>query len=46
MDVTSDAQVAAAAEAVQGWTDLRPSRRRLLCVVNNAGVGTGGYVEW
>ena len=24
----------------------KPSRRRLLCVVNNAGVGTGGYVEW
>ena len=41
MDVTSDAQVAAAAALVQEWMALRPSRRRLLCVVNNAGVGTG-----
>ena len=46
MDVTSDAQVAAAAATVQGWADLRPSRRRLLCVVNCAGVGTGDFVEW
>eukprot|EP00966_Prymnesium_polylepis_P207504 4806754-Prymnesium_polylepis.1 len=45
MDVTSDADVASSAEAVREWTEGAPGRR-LLAVVSNAGVGTGGLFEW
>jgi NAD(P)-dependent dehydrogenase (short-subunit alcohol dehydrogenase family) len=44
-DVTSDDEVAAAAAAVDQWTEAGPGRR-LLAVVNNAGVGAAGFAEW
>ena len=45
MDVTSDADVDATAERVRAWVEEAPGRR-LLSVVSNAGVGTGGPFEW
>ena len=45
MDVTSGAEVAAAADEVAAWVGAG-ARRRLHGVVCNAGVGTGGLVDW
>ena len=45
LDVTSDAQAGEAEAAVRAWTEERAGRR-VLGVVNNAGIGRGGYVEW
>ena len=44
MDVTSDEDVSSAVSAVSAWVDEKKGRR-LLSVVNNAGIGTGGFVE-
>ena len=44
MDVTSDDQMTGGAAIVQAWLDAQPGRR-LLSLVNNAGVGTGGFAE-
>ena len=41
LDVTSDKQVDEAASTVRAWVDEQPERR-VLTVINNAGVGTGG----
>ena len=45
MDVTSDGDVHAARAAVNVWLGAS-NRRRLLCVVANAGVGHAGFAEW
>ncbi|KAL3892953.1 MAG: hypothetical protein SGPRY_014620, partial [Prymnesium sp.] len=45
LDVTSDADVDSAVERVRHWVDAVPGRR-LLAVVNNAGVGAGGMCDW
>lgn len=45
MDVTVESEVNAAATLVHKWTEAMPNRR-VLAVVNNAGIGHGGYVEW
>jgi short chain dehydrogenase len=54
MNVTSDEQVAAAASAVSTWLkgcddkgEDAPAKRRVLhALVNNAGIGVGGLVDW
>jgi NAD(P)-dependent dehydrogenase (short-subunit alcohol dehydrogenase family) len=48
MDVTSDADVETVAADVRAWiAEAHASDpRRVLAVVNNAGVGTGGFVDW
>jgi len=52
MDVTSDEQVAGAVKAVEAWlkgsgTQYEKKKRRVLhALINNAGVGTGGLVDW
>jgi len=45
MDVTRDDLVEDAEKAVRAWCEEKEGRR-LLCVVNNAGIGTGGMCEW
>jgi len=54
MDVTKDDQVAAAVKTVEAWLksqnneakDESKQKRVLHALVNNAGVGTGGLVDW
>ena len=54
MDVTKDDQVADAVKTVEAWlnsendkTNDEPKKKRVLhALVNNAGVGTGGLVDW
>ena len=55
MDVTSEADVDNVVALVRMWIDACPTGeratsvvppRRLLAVVNNAGVGAGGWVDW
>ena len=45
MDVTHQADVDKVVNTVQTWVEADP-RRRLLCVANNAGVGSGGPLDW
>eukprot|EP00965_Chrysotila_dentata_P192789 6175376-Pleurochrysis_carterae.AAC.3 len=47
LDVTSDGSLKSAAANVQAWlNDSKAGKRRLLSVVCNAGVGTGGPADW
>lgn len=48
MDVTKDNQVQAAAQNVEKWLTIGDSKtpRYLHAVVNNAGIGHGGLVDW
>jgi len=48
MDVTKDDQVQAAAKTVSKWLSIgdNKSKRYLHAVVNNAGIGHGGLVDW
>ena len=55
MDVTNDDQVSAAVETVKAWLTNKernnangvPKKKRVLhALINNAGVGTGGLVDW
>lgn len=48
MDVTKDDQVKAAASLVNKWLSIGDSKtpRYLHAVVNNAGIGHGGLVDW
>jgi NAD(P)-dependent dehydrogenase (short-subunit alcohol dehydrogenase family) len=45
LDVTDDAQIAAAAEVVREQTGAGPSAGGLDALVNNAGIGVGGPLE-
>jgi hypothetical protein len=49
MDVTSDADVAAAATLVSIWIqspEKKDNKRILHALVNNAGIGVGGFFDW
>lgn len=54
MDVTNDEQVAEAVKTVEAWLknqkkeakDEQKKKRVLHALINNAGVGTGGLVDW
>jgi len=46
LDVTDNESVKNCAEIVNDWVKEDPSVRSLHAVVNNAGVGTGGEVDW
>jgi NAD(P)-dependent dehydrogenase (short-subunit alcohol dehydrogenase family) len=48
LDVTKDDQVAAAANTVVEWLSSKSSsnKRYLHAIVNNAGIGKIGYVDW
>ena len=45
MDVTKQDEVDATVERVRKWVHAGPGRR-VLSVTNNAGVGTGGPIDW
>jgi NAD(P)-dependent dehydrogenase (short-subunit alcohol dehydrogenase family) len=48
LDVTKDDQVKSAATTVEQWLSTAPAKQRryLHAIVNNAGIGKVGYVDW
>jgi len=46
MDVTDDESVNDCAELVEEWINEDPDTRSLHALLNNAGVGTGGEIDW